>query len=157
MTGYGKAIAEIPGKKVTIEIKSLNSKQLDLSTKVPLIFRDKEGFLRLPYENGGIVLRKAVEKMGRSVEYLKEWAFSGQSALVIPHQANGRITANVKKRLKEGDEIVDNIEYLGNMSAAGCVIALNDYVTGRKIPEHGRVILTGFGAGLVTSAVAMQL
>src|SRR5512136_3338803 len=46
MTGYGKAIAETPKKKISIEIKSLNSKQLDLNTKVPWIFKEKEPEIR---------------------------------------------------------------------------------------------------------------
>jgi uncharacterized protein (TIGR00255 family) len=46
MTGYGKAIAEIPQKKITIEIKSLNSKQLDLNTKLPWLYKEKEPEIR---------------------------------------------------------------------------------------------------------------
>ena len=46
MTGYGKAIAETPKKKITIEIKSLNSKQLDLNTKLPWLYREKEPEIR---------------------------------------------------------------------------------------------------------------
>jgi uncharacterized protein (TIGR00255 family) len=46
MTGYGKAIAEIPKKKITIEIKSLNSKQLDLNTKLPWLYKEKEPEIR---------------------------------------------------------------------------------------------------------------
>jgi uncharacterized protein (TIGR00255 family) len=46
MTGYGKAIAETPQKKITIEIKSLNSKQLDLSTKLPWLYKEKEPEIR---------------------------------------------------------------------------------------------------------------
>jgi uncharacterized protein (TIGR00255 family) len=46
MTGYGKAIAETPQKKVTIEIKSLNSKQLDLNTKLPWLYKEKEPEIR---------------------------------------------------------------------------------------------------------------
>jgi len=42
MTGYGKAECQLPGKKITIEIKSLNSKQLDLSTRTPGIYREKD-------------------------------------------------------------------------------------------------------------------
>ncbi|HUX55428.1 MAG TPA: DUF1732 domain-containing protein [Bacteroidales bacterium] len=42
MTGYGKAIAETPQKKITIEIKSLNSKQLDLNTKLSWLYKEKE-------------------------------------------------------------------------------------------------------------------
>jgi len=46
MTGYGKAIAETPQKKITIEIKSLNSKQLDINTKLPWIYKEKEPEIR---------------------------------------------------------------------------------------------------------------
>lgn len=42
MTGYGKAEATISGKKITIQIKSLNSKQADVNVKVPPLFKDQE-------------------------------------------------------------------------------------------------------------------
>jgi TIGR00255 family protein len=42
MTGYGKAECEFQSKKITIEIKSLNSKQLDLSLKLPSLYKEKE-------------------------------------------------------------------------------------------------------------------
>jgi uncharacterized protein (TIGR00255 family) len=42
MTGYGKTSVEITGRKLTIEIKTLNSKQFDLNLKTPGYFRDKE-------------------------------------------------------------------------------------------------------------------
>jgi len=42
MTGYGKAECELAQKKVTIEVKSLNSKQLDLNTRIPGVYREKE-------------------------------------------------------------------------------------------------------------------
>ena len=42
MTGYGKALAVFQGKKITSEVKSLNSKALDLSTRVAPIYREKE-------------------------------------------------------------------------------------------------------------------
>ena len=46
MTGYGKAIAETQQKKITIEIKSLNSKQLDINTKLPWLYKEKEPEIR---------------------------------------------------------------------------------------------------------------
>jgi uncharacterized protein (TIGR00255 family) len=42
MTGYGKAECELAQKKVTVELKSLNSKQLELNTRMPGIYREKE-------------------------------------------------------------------------------------------------------------------
>src|SRR4030042_5862587 len=46
MTGYGKSMAEIPGKKITIEIKSLNSKSLDLNLRLPWLYKEKEAYIR---------------------------------------------------------------------------------------------------------------
>ena len=46
MTGFGKAVATVPNKKITVEIKSLNSKQLDISSRIPAAFREKELELR---------------------------------------------------------------------------------------------------------------
>lgn len=46
MTGYGKTIVELPDKKVNIEIKSLNSKAMDLSTRVASLYREKEMEIR---------------------------------------------------------------------------------------------------------------
>ena len=46
MTGYGKSEALINGKKITVEIRSLNSKQLDLSVRIPAIYRQSEYEIR---------------------------------------------------------------------------------------------------------------
>ena len=46
MTGFGKVTSELPSKKVTVEVKALNSKQLDLSTRIPGIYKDKEMAVR---------------------------------------------------------------------------------------------------------------
>jgi len=46
MTGFGKASLQLPTKKITVEIKSLNSKSLDLNTRMPSVFREMELGLR---------------------------------------------------------------------------------------------------------------
>lgn len=46
MTGFGKAVCELPNKKVTIEVRSLNSRQLDLNFRVASQYRDKESEMR---------------------------------------------------------------------------------------------------------------
>ena len=46
MTGFGKATLQLPAKKITVEIKSLNSKGLDLNTRMPSVFREMELGLR---------------------------------------------------------------------------------------------------------------
>jgi len=46
MTGFGKHVIQLPAKKITIELKSLNSKSLDLNARMPSAYREKELELR---------------------------------------------------------------------------------------------------------------
>ena len=46
MTGYGKAVVTYGEKKINVEIKSLNSKALDLSTRIAPLYREKEMEMR---------------------------------------------------------------------------------------------------------------
>ena len=46
MTGYGKATVELPDKKINVEIKSLNSKAMDLSARIAPLYREKEMEIR---------------------------------------------------------------------------------------------------------------
>jgi len=73
MTGYGKAIADLPGKKMVIEIKSLNSKGLDLSVKLPGAFREKEmetrTLLSQRLERGKVELYVPAEKASDAAAY----------------------------------------------------------------------------------------
>ncbi|HMN07092.1 MAG TPA: YicC family protein [Flavobacteriales bacterium] len=65
MTGFGRAEGQIGGKKVTVELRSLNSKQLDLLVKLPTLWRDKEAELR-SWATEHVVRGKA--ELGISVE-----------------------------------------------------------------------------------------
>ena len=51
MTGYGKSVLQLPTKKITIELKSLNSKNLDLNARMPSIYREKELAIRKSLAN----------------------------------------------------------------------------------------------------------
>ncbi len=68
MTGFGKVTAELPSKKVTVEIKALNSKQLDLQMRVPSPYRDKEIQIRTlllqTLERGKVDFTIQVEYLG---------------------------------------------------------------------------------------------
>ena len=46
MTGYGKAVVAFKEKKINVEVKSLNSKQLDLNTRIAPLYREKEMEIR---------------------------------------------------------------------------------------------------------------
>ncbi|MEO0570971.1 MAG: YicC/YloC family endoribonuclease [Bacteroidota bacterium] len=59
MTGYGKEVVQLPTKKVTVELKSLNSKNLDINARIPQAYREKEILLRKQIANS--VLRGKVD------------------------------------------------------------------------------------------------
>ena len=67
MTGFGRGSAQTSTKRVKVEIKSLNSKQLDLSLRVPAYFREMEVTMRNPIaaklERGKVELAATVENL----------------------------------------------------------------------------------------------
>lgn len=68
MTGFGKSVVEQANKKFTVEIKSLNSKQLDLASRIPAPYREKEVDLRniiaRRLERGKVDMNVYVESLG---------------------------------------------------------------------------------------------
>ena len=89
MTGYGKAVATFQDKKINVEIKSLNSKTLDLSTRIAPLYREKEMEMRQ-------MVSKALirGKVDFNVWIEKE---SGVDATPI----NGALLENYCKQIKE--------------------------------------------------------
>jgi len=71
MTGYGRSVAELPNKRITVEIRSLNSKQFDLSARIPAVYREKELILRNLFsrrlERGKVDLTMNVDLITRDV------------------------------------------------------------------------------------------
>ncbi len=69
MTGFGKSVAELSSKKVTVELKSVNSKQLDLSTRIPSAYREKEMEIRnelsQQLERGKVDFSIFIENIGK--------------------------------------------------------------------------------------------
>jgi 3-oxoacyl-[acyl-carrier-protein] synthase-3 len=77
--------------------------------------------------------------------------------LVVPHQANARITAAVAERLGVPlERVVDDIGLVGNTSAGTLPIALTHARRDGRIPEHGRILLAAFGAGLTWGAALLE-
>lgn len=70
MTGFGKAVAEVNDKKITAEVKSLNSKQLDLSIRIPQQFREYElpirGIVAGELERGKVDLTITMESLANT-------------------------------------------------------------------------------------------
>jgi uncharacterized protein (TIGR00255 family) len=68
MTGFGKASGEINSKKISVEVKSLNSKQADINVRMPSFYKEKElplrSFLNKKLQRGKIELNLYVELLG---------------------------------------------------------------------------------------------
>ena len=73
MTGFGKAVFELRNRKVVIEIKSLNSKQLDVNARIANGFREKEieirNLLSTRLQRGKVDFSMTVENTGDSSNY----------------------------------------------------------------------------------------
>ena len=89
MTGYGKADAEFQGKKIHVEIKSLNSKALDLTTRVAQLYREKEMEIRA-------MIQSSLER--GKVEF-SLWVEKGET--VTAASINGNIVAAYAQQIKE--------------------------------------------------------
>lgn len=89
MTGFGRGIASAPNKKITVEIKSLNSKQLDLSMRVPGYFRELEVEVR------NEILRDLERGKVDLVAQVENTAPEAQSSVNI------EVLASYKKQLEE--------------------------------------------------------
>ena len=104
---------------------------------------------------GNDVFRFAIRVLKESIENVLDQ--SGLSIddidLIIPHQANYRIISHVAKKMKvDLSKFYMNLQEFGNTSAASIPIAYAMAQREGKIPEKGRVILVGFGAGLTYGA-----
>ncbi|NJO88355.1 MAG: YicC family protein [Chloroflexia bacterium] len=78
MTGFGKASADYENKKITIEVKSLNSKQSDINIRMPLQYKEKELALR----------NELIQKLDRGKIDLSVWLEGGESDKTIQFNEN---------------------------------------------------------------------
>jgi 3-oxoacyl-[acyl-carrier-protein] synthase III len=108
--------------------------------------------------DGRVVYEKAIDHMERSCRVLLE--LSGLSiddiALVIAHQANGRIINAVRERFGlDRERVADYVADLGNTSAASIPLALSLAQDDGRLPAGGHVLLTAFGAGFSWGAALL--
>jgi len=73
MTGFGRATLVLPKKKITVEAKSLNSKQIDINTRIPSFYKEKEldvrSYLSSTLRRGKIELAIFVENTGTDSQH----------------------------------------------------------------------------------------
>jgi len=99
MTGFGKAVKEIENKKMTVEIRSLNSKQADMNIKIPALYREKEMDLR----------NLLVQRLKRGKIELNFWVDEQESTGNVV--LNKSVIDNYYQQLKETANHLDrNIE-----------------------------------------------
>ncbi|ANH59630.1 MULTISPECIES: YicC/YloC family endoribonuclease [Dokdonia] len=131
MTGFGKSVVQLPGKKITIEIKSLNSKNLDLNARIPSTYREKELALRnmvaKALERGKIDVGLYIESTGENTNtainesvvntYMKQLsnAVAGEPSEIELLKMAVRLPDALKTEREELDEneykaIVTNLE-----------------------------------------------
>lgn len=117
MTGFGKAELILPDKKVTIEIKSLNGKNIDSNVKIPVFYREKE-----------IVIRKILQ------DYLKR----GKIDFNIYYELNEGISGNsINKKIfrayfKQINELKDELN-LTSKEILSSILRLPDTIKTDKI------------------------
>ena len=95
MTGYGKTVLQLAPKKITIELKSLNSKNLDLNVRIPSYYREKELDIR---KKLAAVLDRG--KIDFSI-YIEENAGEGSAKI---NEAVIKEYINQLKKVVDGDE-----------------------------------------------------
>jgi len=152
MTGYGKAICEFEGQKYTIEIKSLNSKQLDLNTRIPYYFKEKEleirneilrhlqrGKIDLNIEaesfdevKGGVVNKKI---LAHYIQQLKE--LSGELNFSVSEHIIASVLRMPDVLKKEKEELKPEIWDTVNDGILSAIYALDGF---RK--QEGKMIMT---------------
>lgn len=114
---------------------------------------------RIVRMDGLAVFQNAIARMAEcSLEVLaREEVAIADVALVVPHQANGRITAALAERLGlTAEQVVDDIADRGNTSAGTIPLALHRAAAQGRVPARGHVLLTAFGAGFAWGATVVH-
>ena len=151
MTGFGKSVTQLPTKKITIEIKSLNSKNQDLNARIPSFYREKELELRnlvaQKLERGKIDFSLYVELNGEetsssiNADVVKQ--YMKQLREVTPDAADIellKIATRLPDALKTERDEIDEEEYQSIL--AGVEEALNAIDTYRE--DEGKALKKDF-------------
>jgi len=121
-----------------------------------LVLDNRSHFIRM---RGNELFKVAVRSMAESSkQVLKQAGYGAEDLdLVIPHQANQRITDGVAERIKvPNDKIYSNIERIGNSSSATIPICLHECVASGRIKEGDLILLTAFGGGVTWGSLLMR-
>mgnify|MGYP002844602618 FL=1 len=109
--------------------------------------------------NGREVFKQAVKRFPEVI--LEGLEFNNLTLddvnIVIPHQANYRITQAIQRQLKiDEDKVFSNIHKYGNTTAASIGIALSEALDENRIKDGDIVVLASFGAGFQWGSVIIK-
>lgn len=138
MTGFGKEVVHLPSKTISIEIKSLNSKGLDLSMRLPNAYREKEIELReiiaKSLDRGKIDCIITIEAIGEATSTQVNEALVKQYIRQLANVVNGdpvellKMAVRMPDALKMAKEELDEGEFIQVTSALEKALkAINDY------------------------------
>ena len=128
---------------------------------VPQIIQenDQENIPYYPYMNGQFVFKHAVVRFAEVInEGLKANNLeSSEIDMLIPHQANLRISQFIQKKMKlRDDQVFNNIQKYGNTTAASIPIALSEAWEQGKIKDGDLVVLAAFGSGFTWGSAIIR-
>ncbi|MBT8281189.1 MAG: 3-oxoacyl-ACP synthase, partial [Muriicola sp.] len=112
-----------------------------------------------PYMNGQFVFKNAVVRFSEVIKegLQKNELKVGDIDMLIPHQANLRISQFIQKKFGlSDDQVYNNIMSYGNTTAASIPIALTEAWEKGKINEGDLVVLAAFGSGFTWGSVIMR-
>lgn len=113
----------------------------------------------LPYMNGQFVFKNAVVRFAEVIqEGLKANQLTSQDiSLLIPHQANLRISQFVQKQFRlEDHQVYNNIQKYGNTTAASVPIALTEAWEKGKVKPGDLIVLAAFGSGFTWASAVIR-
>jgi uncharacterized protein (TIGR00255 family) len=150
MTGYGKEVIQLPSKTITIEIKSLNSKGLDLNTRVPSAYREKEleirDLLAKSLQRGKVDFSLYIEVTGEETTTQLNEIVVKQYIKQLANVVNGdpvellKMAVRMPDALKTGREEIDENEYVSILKGIETALeAINKYRT-----DEGTVLENDF-------------
>ncbi|MGB3773902.1 MAG: 3-oxoacyl-[acyl-carrier-protein] synthase III C-terminal domain-containing protein, partial [Leeuwenhoekiella sp.] len=112
-----------------------------------------------PYMNGQFVFKNAVQRFAEVInEGLQKNGLTAKDIdMLIPHQANLRISQFVQKQFRlADDQVYNNIQRYGNTTAASIPIALTEAWEEGKIKDGDHVVLAAFGSGFTWASAVIK-
>ena len=154
---------------LSTHIHSEGKHALELATEAPgmgtrwvsdiIKDNDPEDFSYRPYMNGQFVFKHAIKRFSEVINegLQKNNLEVSDIDMLIPHQANLRISQFIQKRFGlTDDQVYNNIQKFGNTTAASIPIALSEAHEQGKVKSGDTVVLAAFGSGFTWGSVIVK-